>query len=99
MRVNRFVSDIERLPEIRYTLSNTEIADTGFYFKNVTTFTSLVQKDARPSDVRNSTLRGDTDYEISYPTKIGFIEFKPFVGGQQTYYSKKIDPNQKVSSP
>ena len=33
-------------------------------------------------------MRVDTDNQMSYPMKIGFIEFTPFVGGRNTYYSK-----------
>jgi len=34
VRVNRFVSTVERLPEIRYDLTNAELLDTGIYFRN-----------------------------------------------------------------
>ena len=94
LRINRFTTKVERKPEIQYTLSNTRIGNTGLYFKNISTFTNLVKKNPVPSDYRISTLRGDTNYELSYPTKIGFVEFKPYVGGEQTYYSKTIDPKK-----
>lgn len=91
VRVNRFVGDVERLPELRYDLNNTEIYDSGFYFKNVSSFVSLVKKDASPSEVRESTKRVDTDYEISYPMKAGIFEVKPFVGGRETFYTRTED--------
>lgn len=91
VRVNRFVSDVERLPELRYDLNNTEINDSGFYFKNISSFVSLIKKDASPSEVRQSTKRVDSDYEISYPKKVGIFEVKPFVGGRETFYTRTED--------
>lgn len=91
VRVNRFVSDVERLPELRYDLNNTEINDTGFYFKNISSFVSLVKKDASPSEVRTSTKRVDSDYEVSYPEKVGIFEVKPYVGARETFYTRTND--------
>src|SRR6185436_9685597 len=44
-----------------------------------------------PSEINLATKRLDTQNEISYPTKLGFVEFRPFVGGQNTYYSRTIN--------
>jgi len=97
VRINRFTSSVERLPEIRYDLTNTELGDSGVYFKNRTAFSSLVKKPAAPSDVKDKTLRFDTDNELSYPMKISFIDFKPFVGGRKTYYTDTKDSEKKDS--
>lgn len=94
VRVNRFVSDVERLPELRYDLNNTEIGDSGFYFRNITTFSYLTEKDASPRSFQESTNRYDTDYEISYPTKVGVVEVRPFIGGRNTFYTRTLDPEQ-----
>ncbi|MFT7538969.1 MAG: hypothetical protein ACI9F2_001123 [Lysobacterales bacterium] len=91
VRVNRFEGKVERLPEIKYTLNSEEIFDTGFYLKNTTTYSNLIKKSASPSSGDQKTFRIDTDSEISYPTKIGFIEFKPFVGGRFQHYSSALD--------
>lgn len=94
VRVNRFESKVERLPEIRYDLSNQEIFNSGFYLRNTTTYSNLTNKNASPSEVRTNTMRVDTDSEVSYPMKVGILEFKPFVGGRNTYYSKTKDPDK-----
>jgi LPS-assembly protein len=93
-RVNRFESAVERLPEVRYDLSSQQIGETGLYFKNITTYSNLTKKDASPSEVHWETMRLDADNELSYPLKIGFIEMRPFVGGEHTYYSKTRDPDE-----
>ncbi len=92
-RVNRFVSTVERLPEISYDLPSRRIADTGFYFKDTATYSNLSLKPASPSDSSAKTMRVDTDHELSYPLKVGFVEMKPFAGGKHTYYSRTIDPD------
>lgn len=91
-RVNRFESGVERLPELRYDLANAEIAETGLFFKNISTFSNLSAKNASPTEVRKETMRLDLDNEVSYPFKLSIFEFKPFVGGEHTYYSKTINP-------
>ena len=93
-RVNRFESAVERLPEVSYTLSNKSLWNTGFYLRNSTTYSNLTNKAASPSEVRQNTMRVDTNSILSYPMKIGFIELTPFVGGRNTYYSKTNDPEK-----
>jgi LPS-assembly protein len=89
-RVNRFTSTVDRLPEVGYTLPNLEIFDSGFYFKNSTTASNLVKKDASPAEYVH-TNRLHMDNEVSYPAKVSFIELRPFVGTRQTYYRHTKD--------
>ena len=91
-RVNRFESAVERLPELRYDMSNKPLWGSGFYLRNSTAYSNLTRKDASPSEVRDNTMRADMDSDLSYPMKVGFIEFAPYVGGRNTYYSKTNDP-------
>ena len=92
-RVNRFTSVVERLPEISYTLPNRELGDTGFYFKDTATYSNLTLKPSSPSEDAIKTMRVDSENELSYPFKVGFVEMKPYVGGRQTYYSRAKDPD------
>lgn len=94
VRINRFDEAVERIPELRYDMPSTEIGETGLYFKNVSTFSKLIRKTPAPSEVRPETTRFDTDNEFSYPLKAGIIEFKPFVGAQNTYYSRTAVPGR-----
>ncbi len=95
-RVNRFEAKVERLPEIQYNIINHEIANTGVYITNTTTYSNLVKKTPSPSEVRQKTMRLDVNTEISYPMKVSFIEVKPYVGGRHTYYSRA--KNTKVDN-
>lgn len=87
-RVNRFTSTVDRLPEIGYTLPSIEIFHSNFYWKNSSTFSSLWQKNASPTDAYAKTKRVHLDNTISYPAKVSFVEVKPFVGMRHTYYSR-----------
>ncbi len=87
-RVNRFTSTVDRLPEVGYVLPNLELFDSNFYWKNSTTYSSLWQKNASPTDTYAKTKRVDTTNAVSYPTKVSFIEVRPFVEARETYYSR-----------
>lgn len=94
VRVNRYETKVERLPEVRFDLSNTEILDSGVYFKNTSTFSKLQQLDPAPSDIGKDTMRMDIDNELSLPKKVGIFEFKPYVGVRNTYYSETADEDR-----
>lgn len=91
VRVNRFASAIDRLPEINYLLPGTRIFDSGFYWKNNTTYSNLAKLEPSPSVNRYETMRLTTDNQISYPFKVmRFLELRPFVGGEETFYTKTL---------
>lgn len=90
-RVNQFVSAVNRLPEINYLLPANKILGSGFYGKSNLTYSNLAKLEPKPSAHRYETMRFDADNEISYPFKVKFIELRPFVGGQGTYYSKTLE--------
>jgi lipopolysaccharide assembly outer membrane protein LptD (OstA) len=96
-RANRFDATVQRLPEANVTFSNQPIGDTKFYFKSSNTLSNLVQKDASPTEVHHSTVRLDTDNELSRPFKLSFLEFRPFVGTEQTYYSRLLNKGDENS--
>ena len=91
-RVNRYTSIVERLPEIRYDLANQGFGKTGLYLKSTDTYSNLSLKDPSPTEVHRETMRVDSDNQLSYPMKVGFVELSPNVGQRETYYSKTQDP-------
>jgi len=91
VRVNRFEDKVERLPEIIYDMPSHEIFNTGLFFSNKSTYSNLVHKTPAPSEIRQQTMRFDNANEVSYPFKLSIFEIRPYVGGEQTYYSKTKD--------
>ena len=92
-RENRPLRGVERLPEVRYVLNNTQIGKTGFYGKSTDTFSDLTYQNY-PKTFNEKTQRFDSNNDISHPFKIGFISFNPHVGGEETYYSRTADYNE-----
>ncbi|MBF0484691.1 MAG: LPS assembly protein LptD [Candidatus Omnitrophica bacterium] len=95
--VNPWMTDVTRLPEIKYDLANQKLGDTNFYFKNSSTYSNLAIDHAAPASTREKTQRLDQDNELSYLTKIGIFEVKPYVGGEWTYYSRTKDESDNGS--
>ncbi len=93
-RINPILRGVERLPEIQYQLSGQQIGNTNFYLKTTDTFSNLQNM---PQNVGPDmkTMRVDTNNEISYPMKVAFIEMRPWVGGEHTYYSRTNDLNER----
>jgi len=87
-RVNPALQGVDYLPEVQYDLSGQRIAESNFYLKTTDTFSNI--QNAQP-DHHMKTMRFDTNNEISYPKKIAFVETRPWVGGQHTYYSRTND--------
>ncbi len=94
VRVNTFVSSLERLPEIRYDITNQRLGASNFYLRSTNTYSNLVLKDASPTEVNKETERVDTVNELSYPMRVSIFELKPLVGGRQTYYSRTKEPSR-----
>jgi LPS-assembly protein len=97
--VNHFARGVQRLPEIKYELSDTEIGNTGFYAQTTNTFSNLTRKTAGAPDPETEdsqkTMRFDTKNQISYPMKIAFVELRPYAGGENTYYSRTANLAQR----
>ncbi|PIQ88767.1 MAG: hypothetical protein COV72_06805 [Candidatus Omnitrophica bacterium CG11_big_fil_rev_8_21_14_0_20_42_13] len=90
-RVNRFNTELEKLPEIKWDISSSEIGDTNFYYSGTQSAANLNNKTASPSDIDENVNRIDSLNKLSYPKKIAFIETTPYVSGRWTYYTRDLD--------
>ena len=90
--VNQALQGVDHYPEIRYDLSGQKLGNTNFYLSNSDTFSNI--KVSQPENDRK-TMRMDVNNELSYPTKVAFIELRPFVGGEHTYYSRTNNVNER----
>lgn len=98
MRTNRWFDQIEKLPEINYNLPSLQLWESPFYFEDSSQLGSYNKKKDSGSDpsaaVYNqnrddvTAIRFDTTNKFSLPTKIAFIQFKPFIGSRETFYDK-----------
>ncbi|MDP8265800.1 MAG: LptA/OstA family protein [Candidatus Aceula meridiana] len=93
-RINRFVSSVERLPQIGYDFLSQEVGKTNLYFQSTNLYSNLSYPDASPSEVRKNTHRIDSKNRISYPVRLGIFDLVPYVGERATYYSKTKSPSK-----
>ncbi len=97
-RTNHWFDQIEKLPEINYNLPSLQLGESPLYFESINQLGTYNKKKVATSDPLAATYtqdrdnitdtRLDTKNTISLPTKIAFIQFKPFVSSRQTFYDK-----------
>jgi LPS-assembly protein len=97
-RVNRWMEQVERLPELRHNLGSHKIADFldgSFFVRSESSIANLNRVFPAPSDRDYSALRIDTYNEISYatplPGPLDFIHAVPYIGIRQTLYDHADD--------
>jgi hypothetical protein len=92
-RVNRWYTQLEKLPEIKYNLSSLRIAQTPVYFENVSQAANYNYKYYVPSSSENDIdmSRFDTVNRLSLPMRIAFFQVTPFVKNEETFYSDDIN--------
>lgn len=92
-RTNRWYSQLEKLPEIKYNLPSLQIAELPLYFENNSQAANFNKKNAVPSPSTDdvSVNRFDTFNKIYLPAKVSFIDLVPFAASRQTYYDKDIN--------
>ncbi len=89
-RTNKWFDQLDKMPEINYSLPSTQLWDSWLYFEDYTQFGSYNKKASTYPETADdvSSTRLDTTNTISLPAKISFISFKPFVSSRQTLYDK-----------
>jgi lipopolysaccharide assembly outer membrane protein LptD (OstA) len=100
-RVNRWYSQLEKLPEVSYSLPSIQLAQTPFYFSDSSSFSSLNYKNAVPSPASAdvSMNRLDTTNKLSLPSRVAFFNLTPYAGMRQTLYDRDIDGRDMWASP
>ena len=91
-RVNRWYSQLEKLPEISYSMPSIQLGATPVFLENTSSFARFAYKNAVPSPSTDDTKMGrfDTKNKLSLPMKVAFLHFTPFVANRETYYNKDI---------
>ena len=95
-RLHDFYTDLERLPELRFSLLEKRIGKTRFQYRASATAGYLRKLYAEGVALNDySAFRYDTDHQLRYPKKyFGWLTFTPRIGTRQTFYSNSagIDP-------
>ena len=96
-RVNNWYTQLEKLPELNYTLPSVRIANTPFYFESINQLANSYSKiaTATPGDDQNAT-KFDTTNKASIPFRLVFLRFSPYVQARNTYYNKDDSGNTSI---
>ncbi len=89
-RINRFYSVVERLPEMEYSLYSQQIGDAGLFYRNEFSAANLNIETPNMDDDLDAN-RLHTYNELKYvwnPFGADWLNFVPYAGTTQTYYSK-----------
>jgi len=95
MRTNHWFDQIEKKPELNYTLPSLQLGDSPLYFESLNQLGTYNKLGTGMGDDITDT-RLDTKNTVSLPTKIAFIQFKPFVASRQTYYDKGANGQDNI---
>lgn len=93
-RINHWFDQIDKLPEIKYSLPSFRIGESRFYFENSS---SLVHFSKKASSIPVSpdevdVTRLDTTNKLFLPlTRLSVLRFSPFLASRQTVYDKGAD--------
>ncbi len=90
-RVNPWETVLQRIPELKLETINQKIFNTRLYYKNTTTVAHLSNTTA-DSSVTTDVNRSDTSQQISYPFRFMSLDFNPFAGHRDVYYSRGTQP-------
>ena len=91
-RVNRWLGETEKLPEVKFNLPSFRLGESPVYFTHISQAVNLnVKKPVpSPSSEDKHVNRFDASNTFSLPVKLAFVKFNPAVTYQGTYYDKDI---------
>lgn len=94
-RVNDFDSVLQKLPEVKLETINQKILDTPFYFKSTSSAGYLASAPAY-SKVTTDLGRIDTSNQLSYLFRWMGLDWSPFVGHRDVFYTKAVDRSDSL---
>ena len=95
-RVNDFYTQAEYLPRLKLDVFQRQIGSSKLYFEGNSSFANLSYKHAAPSDNDSDALRLDSYNRLTYVDKFAWLNFKPYLGMRETYYSKRASGESNV---
>ena len=92
-RINRFYTQLEKLPELDYSLPSVKLGSSPFYMDSSSSFGNFNQVNGipDPGTAAVDMVRFDTLDKLSLPFKLGFLHLAPFAGERLTAYDEGLD--------
>jgi len=96
-RVNKFWTQTEYLPELKFEMFRSPIGDTNLYFDAEYSLANLAHKVAAPSDIDSDVFRTDFYNTLTYQHRFGWLNFLPYIGVRESFYSKNSFGEESVN--
>ncbi|MCX5701917.1 MAG: LPS export ABC transporter periplasmic protein LptC [Candidatus Omnitrophica bacterium] len=92
-RTNQWYDQLEKLPELKYTLPSLELGDSPIYFENSSSIANFNKKATTAPVTADevNVARLDTINKFYLPMKVAFVKVSPFIGNRETFYDKALD--------
>lgn len=94
-RVNAFETVLQKIPELKLETINQKIGNTNLYYKNTTSSAFLSDTTANTTQ-DSETMRVDTVNQVTYLFRGLGLDFSPYVGHQDTYYSRGVEGKKSL---
>lgn len=91
-RVNKFDTVLQKIPELKLETVNQKISQSNFYYKSTTVADNLSSATANVGPTVDVS-RIDTANQLAYVFRFMSVDFSPFVGHRDTYYSRGVNGN------
>ncbi len=96
-RVNKFFTEVERLPEVKLDIKETSIAKTNFYYKGDFSISNFSKKFADKDSSDEDALRIDVFNKASYVAKLfKFLNVIPYADARETFYSRNLFDEKNI---
>jgi len=91
-RTNRWYSQLEKLPEMTFSLPSYQFGESYLYFANTSQFGNYLYQNAvpSPSSANKQIARFDTTNKFSRLTKLLFLNLEPFAQYEGTWYNHDV---------
>jgi hypothetical protein len=97
-QLNDFLGVTETLPEVELDINNYQLGDTRLFYSSTYMFDYFNDEQAN-TGIDNHVSRFHTDNKLSYPTSLigplDWIDFTPYAGGVETFYSRDEDGQKR----
>jgi hypothetical protein len=95
-RTTSFFTQLEKLPQMSYSLPSVQLGSTPFYFDSGSTFANFrkVNGIPDPGTAEVNMVRFDTLDQMSLPFKLGFLHLAPFAAERLTAYDAGVDSSR-----
>lgn len=96
-RLDDFYTVTQKLPQVRMSIPDQRLWDTNFYYSGDHSGTVFDKAYASDQQQNERVSRLDSMNQLSYLTKIGFLQMMPFATFRNTAYTRTAEESEEVN--